>query len=408
MAAATNLISYAEARRLISEAALARPPISEETVPLSEVMGRVSAAELFGREPIPPFDNSSMDGYALASARARGATEAPLTLPVLGTIYAGDAPRCQPESGAWKIMTGAPIPAGCDAVVPVEQTRSLDGGRAVEILVTPHEGDFIRSVGQDFAPGAQICPSGTVLTPRHVMALAAAGVSQVPVRRKPRLALISTGKELAPADQPLKPGQIRDASTAYLAAECRRLGWEFDFDGVIPDDADAFFARMDRLATGNKYDVILTTGAVSMGDADFIPKTLKDMGARTIFHKVAIKPGRPILFAEFEKGPLVFCLPGNPVSTVVGLKFFVEPCLRDLLGQPDVISIRCRLDKAVEKPGNLRCFFKARRRPFGVVEILPAQASFQIHSMLAADCWAVLPEEGSTVKAGTELDAYEA
>lgn len=407
-AAGIRLISYADARKLISEAALARPPIAEEIAPLSECLGRVAATELFGREPIPPFDNSSMDGYALASARARGATAAPLTLPVLGTIYAGDTPRCQAESGAWKIMTGAPIPAGCDCVVPVEQARSLDGGRAVEILVTPHEGDFIRGTGQDFAAGAQICPPGTALTPRHVMALAAVGVSQVAVRRKPRLVLISTGKELVPPDQPLKPGQIRDASTAYLAAECRRLGWDLTCDGVIPDDADAFYARMDRLATGNQYDVILTTGAVSMGDADFIPKALKDMGARTIFHKVAIKPGRPILFAEFEKGPLVFCLPGNPVSTVVGLKFFVEPCLRDLLGQPDVISLRCRLDKAVEKPEKLRCFFKARRRPFGAVEILPAQASFQIHSMLAADCWAVLPEEGSTVKAGTELDVYEA
>ena len=348
-----------------------------------------------------------MDGYALASARAFGASGAPLTLPVLGVILAGDVPRCQAESGVWKIMTGAPIPAGCDAVIPIEQVRELDGGRAVEISTTPHEGDFIRSVGQDFGSGAQICPAGTLLTPRHVMALAAVGISALSVRRKPRVALLATGRELVSPDKPLSPGKIRDASSPYLAAECARLGLDFDFHGVIADDPVAFNVRMDKILAG-RYDVVLTTGAVSMGDADFIPKTLSDMGAKTIFHKAAIKPGRPILFAEFSGGPFVFGLPGNPVSTVVGMKFFVEACLRDLLGQPDEPPIRCRLSSSVDKPENLRCFFKARRREVGSVEILPSQASFQIHSLLTSDCWAVLPEDGVHLNAGAEIDVYEA
>ncbi|MDD5303649.1 MAG: molybdopterin molybdotransferase MoeA, partial [Elusimicrobia bacterium] len=257
------MITYAEARRFLSEAALARPALSEETVPLAQALGRVCSAELFGHDPIPPFDNSSMDGYALAYARALGASSAPVTLPVLGTIFAGDAPLGRAESGAWKIMTGAPIPVGCDAVVPVEQTRELDGGRAVEILRTPNEGDFIRRVGRDFGAGAQVCPAGTRLGPRHLMALAAVGLSKVPVRRKPRVALIATGRELVPPGKPLGPGRIYDASSAYLAAECDRLGYHFDFHGVIADDEAAFNARMDRvLADG--YDVVLTTGAVSM------------------------------------------------------------------------------------------------------------------------------------------------
>ncbi len=402
------MIPYAEARRLISEAVLAHPVISQETVLLSQSLGRVAAGELYGREPIPPFANSSMDGYALAHARALGASGAsPKTLPVLGTILAGDAPRCQAESGVWKIMTGAPIPAGCDAVIPVEQTRSIDGGRAVELLVSPHEGDFIRGAGQDFAPGAQVCPAGTRLGPRHLMALAAVGVVEVAVRRKPRVALLATGRELAAPGRPLGPGQIHDASSAYLAAECERLGYQLDFHGIVPDDAALFAASMDRVLSAG-CDVILTTGAVSMGDADFIPKALEELGAKTIFHKVAIKPGRPVLFAEFPQGPFFFGLPGNPVSTVVGLKFFVEPCLRDLLGQPEEAVLRCRLDQRVDKPENLRCFYKARRRGVGSVEILPAQASFQIHSLLAADCWAVLPEEGGHLNAGAEIDVYEA
>lgn len=401
------MISYAEARRLISQTTLARPALSSETIPLSQSLGRVCSSELFGTLPIPPFDNSSMDGYALAHARAAGATSAPVSLPVLGTILAGDAPRCQAESGVWKIMTGAPIPAGCDTVVPVEQTRSLDGGRAVEIRQTPNEGDFIRRIGHDFGTGAQVCPAGTRLTPRHLMALAAVGLSKVPVRRKPRIALISTGRELAAPGQPLGPGKIHDSSSTYLAAECERLGLHFDFHGVVADNADSFKAHMDRVLSEG-YDIVLTTGAVSMGDADFIPITLIDMGAKIIFHKVTIKPGRPILFAEFPKGPLVFSLPGNPISSVIGMKFFVEACLRDLLGQSEESPIRCRLKTRVDKPEKLRCFFKARRHHVGSVEILPAQASFQIHSLLAADCWAVLPEEGDHLNAGAEVDVYEA
>jgi molybdopterin molybdotransferase len=401
------MISYAEARRLLSEAALARPALSEETVPLARALGRVCSAELFGHEPIPSFDNSSMDGYALAHQRAFGASGAPLTLPVLGTILAGDPPRCQAEAGVWRIMTGAPIPAGCDAVVPVEQTRELDGGRAVEIRHTPNEGDFIRRVGQDFGAGAQVCPAGTRLTPRHLMALAAVGLAEVPVRRKPRVALISTGAELVSPDKPLAPGKVRDASSAYLAAECERLGCDFEFHGLNADDPAAFSARVDFvLAEG--YDVILTTGAVSMGEKDFIPAALKDMGAKTIFHKVSIKPGRPILFAEFPKSSFVFGLPGNPVSSVVGMRFFVTPVLRDLLGQSEESPIRCRLKNAVDKPEGLRCFYKARRLEASAVEILPAQGSFQIHSLLSADSWAVLPEEGSHMKAGAEVDVHEA
>ncbi|MCM2305203.1 MAG: molybdopterin molybdotransferase MoeA [Elusimicrobia bacterium] len=401
------MIPYAEARRLISEAALARPPLPEENVPLNEGLGRVCSSELFGREPIPPFDNSSMDGYALAHARAFGASGAPLTLPVLGTILAGDPPLCRAESGVWKIMTGAPIPAGCDAVVPVEQARELDGGRAVEILKTPNEGDFIRRAGRDFGAGAQVCPAGTVLTPRHLMALAAVGMTEIPVRRRPRAALIATGRELTAPGKPLAPGKIHDASSAYLAAECARLGFAFDFHGIIADDEDAFASRLDYVLDEG-YDVVLTTGAVSMGDKDFIPASLKSLGARTIFHKTAIRPGRPILFAEFPDGPFIFGLPGNPVSTVVGMRFFVTPLLRVLLGQPEESPIRSRLKYSVDKPEGLRCFYKARRHELGSIEILPGQASFQIHSLLSADCWAVLPEEGEQMKAGAEVDVYEA
>lgn len=398
------MIRHADALALIRGAARShRGRFIEEEVPLAQALGRVASRALVGREALPPFDNSAMDGYALAAAKGAAV---PARLPVLGTVMAGDAPRCAVETGgAWRIMTGAPIPAGCDAVIPVEKTRELDGGAAVELLEAVESGDYVRGRGKDFAENAEVCPAGTRLGPRHLLALAAVGITSIPVRRKPRVALISTGKELvAPECQP-KPGQIRDASSAYLAAALASLGADFEFFGVVADDPNAFGARLEKiLAVG--YDVVLTTGAVSMGAADFIPEALKSLGAEILFHKTAIRPGKPGLFARMDEGPLFFGLPGNPISTVVGSRFFVEPCLRELLGRPHEMPFRSKLANPVDKPDGLRCFYKARRTRDGATEILPGQASFQIHSMLAADCWAVLPEDGTHVQAGTEIDVF--
>lgn len=375
--------------------------LNEEEVPLAEALGRTTARALTGREAVPPFDNSAMDGYALSAAKGAAA---PARLPVLGTIMAGDAPRCAVETGgAWRIMTGAPMPAGCDAVIPVEKTRESSG--QVELLEAVESGDYVRGAGRDFPAGGEVCPAGTRLGARHLLALAAVGISKIPVKRKPRVALISTGKELVSPEAALKPGQIRDASSAYLAAAVPSLGADFRFFGISSDDPAEFRARVEKILS-DKFDVVLTTGAVSMGAADYVPSTLESLDAAILFHKTAIRPGKPGLFALFKRGPFFFGLPGNPISTVVGLRFFVEPCLREMLGRPHEVPMRARLEKDVDKPEGLRCFFKARRTSAGSVEILPGQASFQIHSLLSADCWAVLPEGGASLAAGTEVDVY--
>ncbi|MBI3564550.1 MAG: molybdopterin molybdotransferase MoeA [Elusimicrobia bacterium] len=394
------MLAYADALAKLRGAARARGVLPEEEVALHSALGRVAARAVFSREPVPPFDNSAMDGYALAAAKAAAA---PARLTVLGTVLAGDAPRCAVESGgAWRIMTGAPLPAGCDAVVPVEKTREKDG--AVEIQEAPEPGDFVRGAGSDFPAGAEACAAGTRLGARHLLALAAVGVTRVPVRRRPRVALIATGRELTAPGEPLKPGRIRDASSVYLAAALPALGADFANLGVVADDPADFRGRLLK-AMGDGADLVLTTGAVSMGTADFIPATLKELGAETVFHKTAIRPGKPVFVAKFPKGPLFIGLPGNPISTVVGLRFFVEPVLRDWLGRPEERPLRSVLKNDVPKPEGLRCFFKGKRHDDGV-EVLPAQASFQIHSLLNADCWVVLDETGDLVKAGTAVECF--
>ncbi len=265
----------------------------------------------------------------------------------------------------------------------------------------------MRGAGRDFPAGAELCPAGTRLDARHLLALAAVGVARVPVRRKPRVALIATGKELVSPECELKPGQIRDASSTYLAAAVPSLGADFDFFGVVADDPDEFRSRLEKVLSGNYYDVVLTTGAVSMGTADFIPEAIKTLGAEILFHKTAIRPGKPGLFARFDKGPLFFGLPGNPVSTVVGpalLRGAVPARAAGTPGREPLRVRRCRRPSTSPKD----CAASSRRGALidGRIEILPGQASFQIQSLLSADCWAVLPEDGAHVKQGAEIDVY--
>jgi molybdopterin molybdotransferase len=395
-----EMLSYALALEQIRAAAGARIISETELVGLKDAVGRVVAADVDCPAPIPAFDNSAMDGFALvaASALAPGAI-----LPVLGTIRAGDAPRRLAAAGAWRIMTGAPLPEGCDAVVPVERARIRSGEGSVELLEAVSPGDWVRGRGRDFAAGARICAAGSRLAPRHLLALAAAGIEKILVWRRPRVALIATGSELAPVGEALGGGMIRDANSVYVGAALTSWGVSFTSFGVVRDEP-MLFRSVFLKALAENFDVILTTGAVSMGDADFIPSALTSLGAETLFHKVAVRPGKPLLLTRFARGPLCVGLPGNPVSTASGLRFFVEPLLRELLGRPAEVPLRAHLLADVEKPAALRCFYRALRAPLGQVETLADQASFQIHSLIESDAWAILPEGPELLRAGTEVD----
>lgn len=404
------MLCYREALVILLEAADRRGLLSAETVPLAEIRGRVAAARLSAADDLPPFDNSSMDGYAVVSAATAGASPAaPVILAVAGSVAAGDPPP-EPEraGGAYEIMTGAPVPTGCDAVVKIEQVRVLDGGRRVALAAPAGPGDFIRSAGQDFSAGEPAVEPGTILDARHVLALAALGVERVPVRRRPRVAVISTGRELVEPGRRPGPGQIRNSTAAYLAAVLPALGAETRFYGTVPDDP-ADFARRVRRALADSPDVLVTTGAISMGRHDFVTASIKELGAQILYHKVAIRPGKPGLVARFEGGPLVFGLPGNPVSTVVGVRFFLLPYIRRLLGMAEERPVRMRLESDAAKPEGLRCFYKAvaSSSPDGAtVRVLPGQASFQVRPLLESNAWAVMPEEGDRVPAGAEVEVF--
>ncbi|WP_133479939.1 gephyrin-like molybdotransferase Glp [Cognatilysobacter segetis] len=394
------MIGYDDAlQRLLSQAA----PTAVERVAAAEAEGRVLAARLCSPEALPPFDNSAMDGFALACG------ERPIVagteFDVAGASAAGDGIAEAHAPAAWEIMTGAPMPRGFDSVVPVEQVHVLEraAGRPSRIRLEADVAarQHVREAGSDIAPGAVIAEAGTVCDAALVMVCAAVGIGEVEVRRRPRAALVNTGRELV--DDPrraLAGGEIRNSNGPFLAARLRSAGAEVMGVRTVEDDADAFLAAIDSMPGA---DVVISTGAVSMGRFDFVPDALARRGATTLFHKVAIRPGKPLLAARLPSGALFFGLPGNPASTAVGLRFFVEPVLRAMLGMPPERVIRLPLRAAYAKRVPLRMHLKARLAfdADGLgVEVLAGQESFRIRPLLAANAWAIVPPDVERLEAG--------
>ena len=329
-------------------------PLTGVEVPRRDAAGRVLARPLAATADVPAQDVSAMDGFALTGAPPR-ATE----LPVGGMIVAGDAPgaRLEPAGelpGVVRIMTGAPVPGGADRVIPVERAtiRSRSGDRRTQDepgeriepieLVTFDDagapGDHIRRGGEVVRRGAEILPAGALLTPGAMSLAATHGYGSLTVHRPPHAALLVTGDEVVPPDREPGPGQLRDCQTDFVLAACRTLGIEVEPLGIAPDDPEGLRALVER---GLAADILLLTGGVSMGELDLVEGTLRDLGCDVLFHGVAVQPGKPLLAAvRPPAGPgrrrgLVFGLPGNPASVMVGFWLFVRPTLRRLLGRAD-------------------------------------------------------------------------
>ncbi len=403
------MIAYDQALRAILAACR---PLVPETVPVDGALDRVLAQDVVASEDLPPFDNSAMDGFALACGG--DALAAGREFAVVGSHAAGDS-DADYGTHACEIMTGASLPVGLDAVLPVEQAsvlaRDADGRPQrirLEAAVAP--GAHVRRRGQDVVRGQRVLVAGTRIAPAARMLLAALGVADVRVRPRVPTALFTTGPELVDDPrQPLAPGQIRNSNAPYLSDRLHEAGASVVHRQTVGDDADAFTRALARgLAAG--AHVVLSTGAVSMGRHDFVPEALLALGADIVFHKVAIRPGKPLLFARLPGGQLYFGLPGNPVSGAVGMRFFVEPALRALLGQPPERPLRLPLAEAVRKKAGLRFLQKARVSPDAQarlqVRLLPGQESFRIRPLLAANAWAVLDEAAERLPAGTMVDVF--
>lgn len=374
-------------------------PLPAEQVPVEQAGGRALAGPVVALRDQPAADISMMDGYALRAAEAGAA------LQVAGEIAAGDAPwtRALGPGEAARIFTGAPLPPGADCVVMQEQAQR--DGSSVRVLAAPKAGQHIRRRGEELTAGTAALPAGLVLGPTELSLAAACGAAAVSVRRRPRVALLSTGSELVAVGSAPAPGQIIETNSLALRPLCELAGAEVRWLGIAPDSTEAIAARL-RDADA---DVLVTTGGASVGDHDHAQAALLALGGGLVFHTVAIRPGKPVLFGTASRGRLVFGLPGNPAAATLAFELFVRLALRILAGdpRPDRPRVRALLRGSLQRVRGLTFFPRGRAFAEGSrLCFAPGgqQSSMQIASWSGANAVAVIPPGEGAVSDGEEID----
>ncbi len=399
---AMKLISIEEARSRVLAEAL---PLSVESRPLADTLGAVLAEDIVASHSVPLFDNSAMDGYAV---RAQDTVDAspgsPCRLSVVETVPAGRVfARTLSQNEAVKIMTGAPVPDGADAVIEAEAVEEAEEGVLVFAAVKP--GKNIRRAGEDVMVGDRVLATGSALGPAEIGLIASLGRPVVQVHRRPRVAVLSTGSELIEVDQPLGPGQIRNSNTYSLQALCRQMGVEPVVMGIVPDDYKATKRLMEK---GLEFDVLVTSGGVSVGQFDFVKEVQDELGVMRRLWGVAMKPGKPLSFGVHGR-TLVFGLPGNPVSVMVSFELFVRPALLRLMGYRKTTRPPYRAIISEDIANSDGRVFVVRVRAWrenGVwhVSSTGAQGSGILRSMVGANGLAFIPGGPRGVRAGEEVE----
>jgi molybdopterin molybdotransferase len=396
-------------QKYLAEILAAIKPLPPCELPLADALGAVLDSEVTAQWPLPSFDNSAMDGYAVRAADIAGAApQQPVTLPVRGEIPAGDTTAHAVEPGtSIRIMTGAPMPAGADTVIPVEAT---DGGTEAVAIYQPAEaGSAVRRAGGDAQPGDLLLPAGTRLGAVHVGLLAAAGRPTVLARPRPRVTVISTGNELVEPGTPLIPGQIWESNATMLAAAARQAGCQARRHPIVPDNTDAVLAAV-RSALADA-DLLVTSGGVSMGgEHDVVKAALSTLGTVT-FRKVAMQPGMPQGFGVVgpDRTP-IFTLPGNPVSAYVSFCLFVRPVLDALqnISWERGPSRLATLTQPVRSPAGKQSFLRGiLDGPADRVTPVTGQASHQLASLARANALVIVPEEVTALDAGATVEVLE-
>ncbi len=398
------MLTVEQARQTILDTIHPLPAVS---LPAAAALHCVLAEDVVSGFDIPPFDNSAMDGYAVRAAELADASAGkPVTLQLQGELPAG-AVAAEPlrHGGAIRIFTGAPVPPGADAVVMKEDTRP-EGDRVV-VLDSVRLGENIRRAGEDIAKGAVVLRRGMLLGPAHLGVAASVGRTHLGVFRRPRVAILPTGAELVPAGQPIGPGQIHDSNTPTVTALLTLAGCEPAPVGIVVDEEDA---TRDAIAGAlARSDALITTGGVSVGEYDFVKEALASLGADTKLWKVAMKPGKPLVFSLCSGKP-VFGLPGNPVSVVVTFVLMVLPALQKMRGLTgaalDLPTEEGVAGEPLANKGDRRIFIRARARREGQrLLVRPTGSRQQSHilsGLLDANCLVDLPA-GALIPAGGTL-----
>ncbi len=389
-------------------------PLVPQAILLREALGLVLAEDIRADADSPPFDKSLVDGFAIRLA------DFATSLPVIEVVSAGQIPQqVLDQPAAIQIMTGAPLPVGADAVVQIEFTSSLTNAAGQTLVSLPNKvaswkpGTNILRQGASTRTGDLVVASGSELRPQELGALAEWGRDLVVARRRPRVAVLATGDELVPIEQTPGPGQIRNSNETMLCAQICRAGADPVPLGIARDERAHLRQRID---VGLQADVLVLSGGVSMGDKDFVPSELSAAGVRQVFHKVNVKPGKPVWFGVLDKSStartLVFGLPGNPVSSMVCFELFVRPALRRLMGfaPAELTRVNARLTQPHTTKGDRPTYQPARLEWHDdgpIVTAIPWVGSSDLRATVAANSMALFPIGDQTYAAGSLVEVIE-
>lgn len=385
-------------------------PLAPERVPIPDAWGRVLAAPLLATRDLPPCDNSAMDGYAVRAADVTVNTRLTVALDIPA---GGDPGSVLPAGAAARIMTGAPLPEGADAIIPVEDSASPHGqgvfaapGEWVGFSALPDVGAHVRRRGEDVRQDEVVLAAGTVCRGFQIALAASAGHAVISVVRRPRVAIVSTGDEIVDIGEAVPPGRIVNGNAYGLAALVSEAGGVPTLSPIVPD---RLTETVDAISSALTADLVVTIGGVSVGERDHVRRALAEAGAQLVFWRVALRPGGPMAFGQGAAGSVVFALPGNPVSALVTFELFVRPAILRMGGHERCFRrlVRARLLEAVHTRPGKAYYLRARLEPDGEgwsASLAGGQGSHVLSSLARADGLVIVPEEAGDLPAGAVVD----
>jgi len=403
------MISYIQARTILNKAKI---KISDEIINTTDSLNRVSALNIKSQSNHPADNNAAFDGFAVRSKDTKNLSQ---KFKIIGSIAAGHKPfkKKIKKFDAVEIMTGGIIPKGFDTIIPIEQiVFSPNKKNAQYILVSKKikKNEHVRFLGSDYKKNDLIIKKGTIIDSTHILALKTLGISKIKVKRKPNILFFSTGNEISNKDN-IPNWQVRNSNSHYIKSLENNFLFNFISGGILKDNHEHLFKKQIKKMLNSKIDMIITSGAVSAGKFDFVPSIINSFNLSNYFKGVAIRPGKPVLFAKIQgKQKVIFGLPGNPISSAACFRFFAHPFLMNSLGVSPEKPIKAILKNSFQKKKDFTRFIKSKitttQNGKLELEVLQGQESFRIRSFVNSNIWAVFPSGKSKFKKGDLIDCF--
>jgi len=403
------MINYNQATAILNKAKI---KISDEIINTTDSLNRISALNIKSQSNHPADNNAAFDGFAVRSKDTKNFSQ---KFRIIGSIAAGNKPfkKKIKKFDAVEIMTGGIIPQGFDTIIPIEQIVFLPNKKNPQyILVNKKikQNEHVRFLGSDYKKNDLIIKKGTIINSTHILALKTLGISKIKVKRKPNILFFSTGNEISNKDN-IPNWQVRNSNSHYIKSLENNFLFNFISGNILKDDHEHLFKKQIKKMLNSKIDMIITSGAVSAGKFDFVPSVINSFKLSNYFKGVAIRPGKPVLFAKIQgKQKVIFGLPGNPISSAACFRFFVHPFLMNSLGASPEKPIKAILKNSFQKKKDFTRFIKSKitttQNGKLELEVLQGQESFRIRSFVNSNIWAVFPSGKSNFKKGDLVDCF--